>query len=1118
MAQSVILADEFTLPEEAAKPSSAPDLASEFELPSTQSESRSRWDHPAESRPDFIPKQADYAAREAAARARGVVKTTMSEPMIELPQLPQLKGTPDQPLTTVEKVGSVGAGVYNEGAKLVSSLTSPANVAIMMTTGGLASAAKAGSVAARRALVGIGAYFAGTMGKEAVQQIPEAKKTFDDPDASPQEKAAAITAPVLTGAMSLLAALGAVHEIRPDLARVLRDKSPKEAANRLNEEAATATDPAQKAVLEEAAAKIETPEGGQSEKTLSTHEPADPMIAVIKTALADPKTTVQYTVWGPEMSAPGKPRPVDINLLSPDAPKTELTQGNYGSTNLDSIRKAGAYFPNPPESLPPGNYTLEQIREAVAKEANKNDVISEFETPEVGLGSASPKEFKPVQEKVTSLKNAAVDAERVARGASPLMDVARKDNPALWDQAMKVIDENQNAADDIIARLKEKPGAVTDVEQTVLLHREIDLSNQLNKVSRNLAENIGTEDSLTGDRIARARILDELSDLEQVNQSAGTETSRGLNARKLLAKEDFSLASMLTERRADKGGEALTDAEVAETTELHDKIQETQDALDKHEDARLEAAKERLKKSTEELNRKTAAGDFEAKPQREPVVLDEEGLRLKAENYRAKQKFREALLRDRFSQRNFLEKAQDTLVKWRRGFLLSSPVTLAKLSSAAVQRMVFTPLEEIIGAGIGAVIPKVASRAPREGGFNVTAEARAITEGLTRGMSDAAELIKTGKTTLEVLFGKGREGAVRESDVTPRSVIDFFGEIHGALKAPVKRAEFSRSLEKRMAWNMKQGVDVSDPLVQTRLMVEAYKDANRSIFLQDNVVVNAYNRALTALTERQRATGKPSNAGKAIATVTKVLLPIVRVPTNIVAETIQTATGLVTGSARLASIIGKETSKINPEQADLVMRELKKGSLGAAVLLVGYFNADSIGGYYQTGKKKDKKDVPYGSIRIEGVDVPSYLLHNPLTETLQLGATIRRVAESKLHKKDAEQQGIGSGTWAAALGLIEEVPFVRQQVETAKMLDSQEGPYARGEFVKSLTVPAAVDFAARKMDTNAQGETIQRKPETVLQHIETGIPVLRETVPARDAKGVIRTLPSGKKVLISPAK
>jgi hypothetical protein len=450
----------------------------------------------------------------------------------------------------------------------------------------------------------------------------------------------------------------------------------------------------------------------------------------------------------------------------------------------------------------------------------------EPETARVGLGAASPEEFKPVKESATSLKNEAVDAERKARGAEPLMEVAQKGFGEVWDQAMKRIDENQNVADDIIVRLKEKPSAITDVDQAILLHREIDLKNQLDRVTNNLAEQIGTEDSLISDRLNRARILDELSDLETVSREAGTETSRGLNARKLIAKEDYSLGKMLTERRADKGGAKLTDEEIAEVKKQHDDIEEAQRALDQHEaqqelddavstpeeatdqisklekeikaedkkpkpapkskeETALKQFKTRTQKRIDDLRKKIANGDFSKPAPRKPVSLDQEALRLKAELQRTKDKFQETLLKDRLAKRSTIEKVQDTLVKWRRGFLLSSPVTLEKLTSAAVQRMVFTPLEELVGAGIGKAIPKIASRAPREGGINVTAEARAITQGLTKGMSDAAELMRTGKTNLEVLFGKGREGGVKESDVTPRSVIDFFGQIHGALKAPV---------------------------------------------------------------------------------------------------------------------------------------------------------------------------------------------------------------------------------------------------------------------------------------------------------------------------------------------
>ncbi len=138
------------------------------------------------------------------------------------------------------------------------------------------------------------------------------------------------------------------------------------------------------------------------------------------------------------------------------------------------------------------------------------------------------------------------------------------------------------------------------------------------------------------------------------------------------------------------------------------------------------------------------------------------------------------------------------------------------------------------------------------------------------------------------------------------------------------------------------------------------------------------------------------------------------------------------------------------------MRDLKKGSIGAAVLLLGYYNADNIGGFYQPNKKQKQGDVKYGSVRIFGEDIPAYLLHNPLLETLQIGATIRKVADSKLRKKDTEKQGIPAGIGAAAMGVSEEIPFVREMFE----LDKLRNPYTRGAFVKQqaedLIIPKVV--------------------------------------------------------------
>jgi hypothetical protein len=520
------------------------------------------------------------------------------------------------------------------------------------------------------------------------------------------------------------------------------------------------------------------------------------------------------------------------------------------------------------------------------------------------------------------------------------------------------------------------------------------------------------------------------------------------------------------------------------------------DALDpqRRERAALASLKTRLANRTAELQDRLARSDFATRP-RKTISLDPEAERLKADMERAKQAFQRGLLEDRLKQRPWYVKTQDTFLRWRRGFLLSSPVTLAKLTSAAVQRLMIAPIEEGIGAGISKVLPGLADRAPREGGLNVNAEAKALTEGWLQGMKDSWHQLRTGESSLDVIYGRGREGAIGESDVQPRSVIDFFGHLHGALKAPVKRAEFTRSFEKRSAWNLRHGIDVRDPGVQMRTAVEAYKDANRSIFLQDNRVVSAYKAALARLEQPPKGSKTAPIGGKLAATTARALLPIVRVPTNLVAETFQYALGTVSGSARFALAMRKGLENLSPDQADLIMRHLKKGSIGGALLLAGYLMPNAIGGYYQAGQKRDKNDVPIGGIHIGGMTVPSYLLHNPLLETLQLGATIRRVADSKLRKSDPNPQGLPAGLAAGALGLTEAVPFAREMLETSKAFD----PHSRGAFVgelgKSLAVPQVIQWAAQQTDKDAQGNVVARKPQNALQHIETGIPVLRHNVP-----------------------
>lgn len=393
---------------------------------------------------------------------------------------------------------------------------------------------------------------------------------------------------------------GALERGAPAVVNKIKSKSPKEAVPILREEGS----PQAVALADEIEAKLASGEvelqpkdatpanpmdeinagiRADADATIQTHVPLEEAtkelartppakVQSLRTVLERPDIDFQYSVWDADMVPPGGDRTMQIDVIPTDP--NEVTMGGLGSTNRKVLAALGVDLPPAPDWLPPGSYTRAEIAKAIADGPPAS--------AEVGLGAASPKEFQPVQKFTTSIKNAVVDQERVARGEPPIIEVAKKDLGAAWDEGMAKIDENQNLPDELIAELKEAPRPVKDYETAVLLQRKIDLQNEFNKANRNIAENIGTPESLASDRAAIQRVSDELLDLDLVSRTSGTEQGRGLNARKLIAAEDFSLSSMMTRRRAAKGGAKLTPEEEAQVREQHAQIVEAERALSEH--------------------------------------------------------------------------------------------------------------------------------------------------------------------------------------------------------------------------------------------------------------------------------------------------------------------------------------------------------------------------------------------------------------------------------------------------------------------------------------------------------------------------------------------------------
>ncbi len=230
------------------------------------------------------------------------------------------------------------------------------------------------------------------------------------------------------------------------------------------------------------------------------------------------------------------------------------------------------------------------------------------------------------------------------------------------------------------------------------------------------------------------------------------------------------------------------------------------------------------------------------------------------------------------------------------------------------------------------------------------------------------------------------------------------------------------------------------------------------------------------------------------------MLPVVKVPTNIVAETFVHIFGSITGSVELARAYARGIETLQPEQADSIMRQLKKGSLGGAMLALGYMLPGAFGGFHQPNEKRGPGEPGVGEAKIGDTVIPRYWLHNPLLEVAQVGATLRRVGDSMSGPKGQKTtRGTGWGVFRALTGLIEEAPLAKETVDVSKAFgpDADVNQFV-GSNLKSAIVPAGAAWAARNLDRpSISAPQTQREAKTVGQQLQSGIPFARQELPVK---------------------
>lgn len=296
--------------------------------------------------------------------------------------------------------------------------------------------------------------------------------------------------------------------------------------------------------------------------------------------------------------------------LAPDA-GIAAAVGRVGEAGLENrgTTSTADVFANVPRRTSTGEPNAQQISETGAPDGGVRppEVASAdalVPTPEGGEGVQPSGQGEPLAQaapetprEVTSIQNAVTAEERAARGIDPVEEPARRAFGEVWDTVKAEIAERPTSPDVLLAELRKKSRALTDREDALILHRQIELQKSFDTAAAevNRAAEAGDEPARVEAMAQLDRTREALQDVYDIGKQAGTETARGLQARKMMADQEFTLAAMETRLRAEQGG-ALSPEQQAKVKEQADTIAKTQAEMDRilaeREVAKAEAAED----------------------------------------------------------------------------------------------------------------------------------------------------------------------------------------------------------------------------------------------------------------------------------------------------------------------------------------------------------------------------------------------------------------------------------------------------------------------------------------------------------------------------------------------
>jgi hypothetical protein len=652
---------------------------------------------------------------------------------------------------------------------------------------------------------------------------------------------------------------------------------------------------------------------------------------------------------------------------------------------------------------------------------------------------------------------------------------------------------------------KERNGVTPDAELTVLKSERARLSAQLTEITK---ARISPEQKIKRTEDALNRQI--LNYERQIRE--GIDPMR--------PKEDRPTTKQVEQLRARKN----------ELKNQVDKLRRDADPKETQQQRALNDYNEGLQKKIWELERKLASGDLEEKepPAKIDFSRDKLSLELEQRIKKLEGDFYAARKAGELINRSWLQKAMSLAATVKRAFVLSRISTFGRLLAADVwSNAVFAPSEtaaSVVGYGLSkfGFAEKLSQQADRYGSplslkdFETLgkAEAAAVKAlGNPQTWKDFVTDAKSGYNELSLMYGDTHTNVpkeLRDHWQTIEHGLEAISRSHGAVKGISKRMEFARSYVIRKASAKRKGADVDNPVVQASIGAMAYQDAMRHVLMEDNLASKGYQKVIDWL-EKKGGIG-----GQFAALTMKELMPIVKIPTNMILNAARATLGtplaggmiVARGIAEVMSKGNSEwgISKLTPEQSDALLRNFRKGNVGMALMLAGFFAPNAFGAahYYQKGVDQPE-GLEEGDVKFFGVKIPKWLADNPYLVTMKVGASLRSAFNYYTDEKDEGfVQAATSSLMHTSAGAAEETPLIGSPAQLYQAATGYGGNYFWYNLVKSTLEPGILQEIAEDSDVKGDewfdvigGDRIKRKPANTLDAIKTGIPSLREQVPEK---------------------